>query len=140
MKKKNSVKSVGSRGGYDTISSNAKKGVVQLKNQTKTSMQSLGTYRLEFDDLITIYAQTLYLYYQTLATFKKEKYKYEVPTDSGGTKKSGTASALEVLRKDIGTYSDRLGLNPKAIENITKETTAVDPLENAMMELQKKLT
>ena len=139
LSKKKTSKKDSKQRDYDTISSNAKKSVVMIKNQTKSYMNSLGTHKEEFDDLITIYSQTLYLYYQTLATFKKEKFKFEVSTESGGTKKSGTASALEVLRKDIGTYSDRLGLNPKSIENISKEKTIDDPLEKAMLELQEKL-
>ena len=116
--------------------------VEYIKRQTIERMQLLGVYREEYDDLITVYADTLRQYHRAYKKFIDEGEQYEVPTENGTTKKSGIVSAMEILRKDIGTLSDRLMLNPKA--NVTKETTQLPPekmnTENLLELLDEKLS
>jgi phage terminase small subunit len=73
-------------------------------------------------------------YEKLTKVFKDSGYKdYSSYTGAGGDKKSPLISTLESLRKDIGTYSDKLGLNPKALESITAEKKAAEsPLARAL--------
>ena len=80
------------------------------------AMLSVGTYRPEFDTVIEIFAGMLEQYQAARKQFEQEGAAYETGTATGGKKKSGLVSAMENLRKDIAMYSDRLGLNPKALE------------------------
>lgn len=98
-------------------------------------MQELGTYKEEYDDLINIYADMLYQYQLCYEEFKKSGFKAEVETRSGQTKKNGTASSLEILRKDIGTYSDRLGLNFKARKENDASGKETDKLASVLKKL-----
>lgn len=113
-----------------------------IRAKTIDKMKSLGTYKPEFEDVITVYADTVRQYHQAYEQFVKEGALYEVMTESGSTKKSGLASALEVLRKDIGTLSDRLMLNPKA--GIIDQSTAQAPnkmnTEDLLTFLDEKLS
>lgn len=99
-----------------------------FKNKTKNSMKNLGTYKKEFDDLIDIYSGMLYSYY--LAEVEWEEHGYRVTEEVENTKgvlsdrKLPIVVAMESLRKDILTYSDRLFLNPKSIEAEVKNKGA----------------
>lgn len=81
-------------------------------------MKSLGTYKVEFSDMIKIYADMLRQYHVAMAQFIADGEIFEVETAAGGTKKSGTAIALDNLRKDISSYSDKLMLNPKSLDKV----------------------
>ncbi|MDH6367143.1 MULTISPECIES: P27 family phage terminase small subunit [unclassified Breznakia] len=109
----------------------------QIKNRTVRYMKKLGTYRKEYDDLINIYADLIYQYNIFLDRLELENYEVEVETKSGQTKKSGTATYMEVLRKDIGTYSDRLGLNFKARKDSDNGNTKVSKLEETLLKIGK---
>lgn len=84
-------------------------------------MKSLGYYNQAYEDLIDIYANMIFEYETCRIEFEDSGAQYEVETAAGGSKKSGIVSAMEVLRKDIGTYSDRLKLNPKSIDVAPQE-------------------
>jgi|LSQX01.2.fsa_nt_gb hypothetical protein len=86
------------------------------RQQTETSMRSLGTYLPEFNPLIDIYAGLLADYDEAQERFYQEGSAYETTTAAGGTKKSGTVYALERLRADILQYAGRLQLTPQSIE------------------------
>ena len=43
--------------------------------------------------------------------------------------------AMEALRKDIATYSDKLGLNPKSLESITGEKKETSKLADVLSKL-----
>lgn len=86
-----------------------------IKAQTIVEMRAMGTYRKEFDRLIDLYAELWEQYYDLSKEYKTEEgYQYKSSTADGGDKRSSLAVALENLRRDIGQYSDRLMLNPKA--------------------------
>lgn len=86
-----------------------------VKNATIRDMQTLGVYKQEFNRLITVYAELVSAYLELLKDFEESGKPYEVPTGAGGSKKSPVVATLEVMRKDILAYSDRLCLNPKSI-------------------------
>lgn len=105
------------------------------KNQSKVKkdMKSLGTYKKEFDRMIEIYVDLNMQYDEARNLFEATGSKYETETGCGSTKKSAIIVTMENLRKDIVTYSDRLCLNPKTIENIKiKEVKQPSKLELAI--------
>jgi len=98
------------------------------KKNTIRDMKILGTYKKEYDPLIDIYSDLLFQYNQAMKGFADTGYAYETETAAGGSKKSALVSALEVLRKDIGTFSDRLRLNPQRMQDEIKDEKPINPL------------
>lgn len=78
-----------------------------FKKNVVRDMKALNTYQPEFEPVIGIYCE-IYEQYQRLT---------KIYIDSG-LSDANTAKRLESLRKDFISYSDRLGLNPKAIKDI----------------------
>ncbi len=101
-----------------------------VKNATIKDMKALGVYKQEFNRLITVYAELVSAYLELLNDFEESGKPYSVPTGAGGSKKSPVVATLEVMRKDILAYSDRLCLNPKSIfkdiEPPEKETSKLE--------------
>lgn len=83
----------------------------------KDDMIALGTYRPEFDEIIRQYAQLTVQYDTVFNRWIEQGMPSEAPS-SGGVKKNPTVAILEDLRRQIVTYSDRLGLSPKALDGI----------------------
>ncbi|PFW04132.1 terminase [Bacillus thuringiensis] len=94
---------------------------ISIKEKVIEDMKGLGTYKPEYDAIISIYSDLLAQYYDANQKFKESNYQYETMTAAGGTKKSAIVATLENLRKDILAYSDRLCLNPKSVESVTTE-------------------
>ncbi|MED4016989.1 P27 family phage terminase small subunit [Sutcliffiella cohnii] len=92
-----------------------------IKRRTIEDMKKLGTHKSEYNRLIDIYSELVYQYLRITSEFEEGGYQYEVRTDQGGAKKSPIVATLETLRKDILAYSDRLCLNPKALESVSAE-------------------
>ena len=107
-----------------------------LKKETIQEMQSLGIYKKEYDKLIDIYSGMLRQYLKFEKQFENSKYKIEeeYTNKAGATnmRKVPLYTAMESLRKDIATYSDKLGLNPKSLESITAERNSTSKLERAL--------
>ena len=99
--------------------------------ETKNNMISMSTYRNEYDELIKIYATLLFDFERIRKQYEKEGMNAEVETAAGNPKKSANLSALENIRKDIITYSDRLLLNPKMYANTEP------PKEDNLSKLEK---
>ena len=88
------------------------------KKKIIAQMKSLGNYKEEYDDAINVYLDLIIQYETFSKEFEKSGYKIseEYTNKAGATnqRKVPLLTALETLRKDIITYSDRLRLNPKA--------------------------
>lgn len=109
-----------------------------IKKNTIRDMKALGTYKPEYNRLIDIYAGLVHQYLQALVDFDASGGLYEVPTGTGGVKKSPIIATMEVLRKDILAYSDRLCLNPKSLEQVTPETANRSKLASVLSELDRR--
>ena len=111
-----------------------------VKNITE-SLKQLGTYEPEFEDIILIYAGLLDQYKTFEEQFEKSGYKIEeeYTNKAGATnmRKVPLYGAMESLRKDIVMYSDRLGLNVKAMEGITVERKSSSKLELVLSSLSE---
>lgn len=90
-----------------------------IKRMTVKSMKELGVYKPQYSRVIDIYVDVVHQFLILNKEFEEDGYTYSTITAAGGEKKSAIVATLEVLRKDILAYSDRLCLNPKSIENIT---------------------
>lgn len=97
-------------------------------DRTVRYMKELGTYKVQYKQVIEIYADMIYQYNVLSKQFEDSGYKVILDTEKSGGKKSPILVSLENLRKDIGTYSDRLMLNAKTynaeIEQPKKEKSA----------------
>lgn len=102
-------------------------------------MKDLGTYKKEFNQIIDIYAGLLHQYKHFETEFMKSGYQIEeeYTNKSGATnmRKVPLYTAMESIRKDIATYSDKLALNVKAFESITVEVAQQSALEKALSKL-----
>ena len=107
-----------------------------LIKQTKKAMRDLGIYKKEFNRLIEIYAGLLSQYILFEQQFEESGFKIEeeYTNKAGATnmRKVPLYTAMESLRKDIATYSDRLGLNPKALEGISTKERTVSKLDKVL--------
>lgn len=111
-------------------------GKETIRRTTIADMKKLGIYKPQYNRIIEIYAE-LYAQYALLEKeFEQGGYQYEVETAQGGAKKSPIVATLETLRKDILAYSDRLCLNPKALETVTADTAQKSKLAQALSELK----
>ena len=99
-----------------------------IKDRTIQYMKELGTYKKQYNQVIEVYADMMYQYNFLSRRFEEEGYEVMIDTEKSGGKKSPILASLENLRKDIGTYSDRLMLNAKTynaeIEQPNKEESA----------------
>lgn len=82
-------------------------------DRTVKYMKELGTYKVQYKQVIEIYADMIYQYNVLSKKFEESEYEVILDTEKSGGKKSPILVSLENLRKDIGTYSDRLMLNAK---------------------------
>lgn len=103
-----------------------------IKKNTISDMKSLGVYKKEYDPLINVYSDLMSQYIRATEEFEASGFEYETETAAGGSKKSAIVGTLENLRKDLLTYSDRLCLNPKAIQSVTTDTPTESKLSKAL--------
>lgn len=101
-------------------------------------MKALGNYKPEYGDVVNVYVDLLIQY--QLYSERYEKMGFPVSEDytnkAGATnqRKVPILTALETIRKDILTYSDRLGFNPKA------DQVEIDPAKNTANALDQFLS
>jgi phage terminase small subunit len=111
-----------------------------IEREIKKQMESLGTYKPEYDKIIKIFAGMLHQYQEFEAQFEASGYKIteEYTNKAGATneRKVPLYTAMESLRKDIIAYSDRLCLNPKSLETVTTEQANKSKLAQVLNELQ----
>lgn len=108
-----------------------------IKRRTIDDMKKLGIYKLQYNRLIDIYSGLVHQYLTLNKKFEDGDYKVEAYTDQGSPKKAPIVATLENLRKDILAYSDRLCLNPKALENVTAEKEQKSKLASVLSNLEK---
>ena len=89
-----------------------------IKRRTIAYMKELNTYKKQYNQLVEVYADLLHQYYILTKEFEDSGYQVMIQTEKSDGKKSPILATLESLRKDIGTYSDRLLLNPKSNNTI----------------------
>lgn len=87
-----------------------------IVDRTVRYMKELGIYRVQYKQIIEIYADMIYQYNYLSREFEESGFAVTVETERSGGKKSPILVSLENLRKDIGTYSDKLRLNAKSYE------------------------
>ena len=120
---------------------------IEFMKNTKTAykraviknLKDLGIYKDEYEDMIDIYSGMIFQY----ATFEKAfeesgfKVEEEYTNKAGATnmRKVPLYTAMESLRKDIATYSDKLGLNPKSLESISQEKLKFTGLDEILSNL-----
>lgn len=107
----------------------------EIVKQTIADMQTMGTYRKEYDRLVEMYAQMCEQYATLSERFERSGYKVQTKSAQGGMKKSPIVATMETLRKDIMALSDRLCLNPKSYESMD----VTQPKENALAEALRGL-
>lgn len=82
-------------------------------------MKTLGVYKKEYNNLVDIYSGMLHQYHLFELEFEGSGYQIteEYTNKAGATnqRKVPLLTAMESLRKDIASYSDRLCLNPKVL-------------------------
>ena len=100
-----------------------------IKRRTISYMKELNTCKKQYNQLIEVYADLLLQYYILTKEFEDSGYQVMIQTEKSDGKKSPILATLENLRKDIGTYSDRLMLNAKANKDseISIKTNPDDP-------------
>ncbi len=101
------------------------------------AMKNLGTYKPEFDTVISVYADLLDLYDKNMAVYRKSKFQATINTENGGQKTNPVIKTLETIRKDIAAYSDRLGINPKALETMRPDQKGPPPKKSALADILK---
>ncbi|WMJ78472.1 MULTISPECIES: P27 family phage terminase small subunit [unclassified Sedimentibacter] len=106
-----------------------------IRKKTIRDMKKLGVYKPEYEPIIDIYSELREQYFILTEKFKDSGYDFEVETMQGGTKKAPIVATLESLRKDIITYTDRLCLNPKAVDTVKIQV----PKKSALAEALSKL-
>ena len=110
-----------------------------IKRRTIRDMKELGIHKPQYNRIIDIYSELVHQYLLALKEFEEGGYQYEVPTGTGGTKKSGIVSAMENLRKDILQYADRLGLTPKGFESLKNDESTKEEKKTGLAEILSKL-
>jgi hypothetical protein len=94
-----------------------------IKKEVVQQMTTLGTYKAEYKNTIDIFVGMLHEYETFQEQFEESGYQVtEEHTNAAGatnTRKVPLYSAMEKLRTDIGTYSNLLCLNVKALNSIT---------------------
>ena len=104
--------------------------------ETKRDMKSLGVYKSQYDRLIDIYAEQVIQFNRLNFEFVDSGYRFQSETAQGGAKKAPIVATLETLRKDILAYSDRLCLNPKALETVSVDKKKKSILSAALDKLK----
>lgn len=93
-----------------------------IKREAIKNMKALGVYKPQFGPMINNFAGMQHQYEVFEELFAEKDYQItEAYTNKAGAtneRKIPIYTAMEGLRKDIASYSDKLGLNPKALEGI----------------------
>lgn len=111
-----------------------------MENDVKRQMKNLGVYKPDYDKIIKIFSGMLYQYQEFESQFEGSGYQiteeYTNKVGAVNERKVPLYTAMESLRKDIIAYSDRLCLNPKAIETVTTDKATKSKLAQVLSGLK----
>lgn len=103
------------------------------------NMRKLGIFKPEFKDSIRMYVDARLQYEAAWEEYEQSGFKNTVECP-GGLKKNPILTVLEDARKQCSLLSDKLGLNPKALDAIkTKESSEITGIDKAMSEISEIL-
>lgn len=112
------------KGGSILAKTKQQKEIDKIIKLTKKNMQAIGVYREEFDPTITAYAQLKWQHDTLNKKFIEEgKPVVEEYTNKNGStnlRKTAEYMVIEVLRKDVLTYENTLGLTPAGLKKLNK--------------------
>lgn len=112
-----------------------------IERNVINQMKNLGTYKPEYRKMIKIFVGMVHQYEVFEKQFEESGYKIteEYTNKAGATnmRKVPLYTAMESLRKDIASYSDRLCLNPKSLESVTIEKEGKSTLASVLSKLEE---
>lgn len=88
------------------------------ERQIKKAMVSVGTWKPEYRQAVTLCAELMRQYDELNALYIRQGMPYYETTSDGGSKKSPLVSTLESLRRDILAYLKELGLTPMSLKRM----------------------
>ena len=96
-----------------------------IKSKVIKQMKELGTYRKEFDMIIDIFSGMLFQYQKLAQDYADMGYPvtdvYVNKAGSENERKVPILTAMEILRKDILSYSNQLMMNPKSLGEVVEQ-------------------
>lgn len=96
-----------------------------IKSKVVKQMKDLGTYRKEFEMIIDIFAGMLYQYQKLAQDYADMGYPvtdtYVNKAGAENERKVPILTAMEILRKDILSYSNQLMMNPKSLGEVVEQ-------------------
>lgn len=99
--------------------------VKSINKKIIRQMKELGTYRKEFDMIIDIFSGMLFQYQKLAQDYAEMGYPVtDVYVNKAGAeneRKVPILTAMEILRKDILSYSNQLMLNPKSLGEVIEQ-------------------
>jgi hypothetical protein len=97
----------------------------KIIKQVNEDMETVGTYRPQFDRTVRTYAEMSYDYKLLMRQFEESNDQFidEYTNKSGATNAMTTAiySEIKTIRKEMVTYESILGLTPAGLKRINKE-------------------
>ena len=96
-----------------------------IKSKVIKQMKELGTYRKEFDMIIDIFSGMLFQYQKLAQDYADMGYPvtdvYVHKAGAENERKVPILTAMEILRKDILSYSNQLMMNPKSLGEVVEQ-------------------
>jgi len=112
----------------------------KIEKQVISDMQTLGTYKPEYGDIIKTYINMVYEYRHLSKLHEESGFKLEeeYTNKAGATnmRKTNILGRIEKLELSMAQYSDRLCLNPKALENIAVEKETKSKLASVLSSIE----
>lgn len=97
----------------------------KIYKQTKNSMETVGTFRPEFDPIVERYAELRAQFQELNDQWYEDgcKITEDYTNKAGATNKRKTALylALETLRKELADMENLFGLTPKGLKGIKRK-------------------
>ena len=92
-----------------------------IKSKVIKQMKELGTYRKEFDMIIDIFSGMLFQYQKLADMGYPVTDTYVNKAGAENEREVPILTAMEILRKDILSYSNQLMMNPKSLGEVVEQ-------------------